>query len=632
VLDVLRAFSASVRSSPARLQRRAEKVLKVFRSCLVERRLAPVGKTLPRIVASLEQFSLQVEKRFVSIGHALRSQSELNTQLIAASQEVIALAIGTGTNCEAVRAPVQLIKDVLQFIDQRGDEIETLIGCLDGFVDRITSLQNQEAAIQRLLAPLGTVEVLFRIESAAMSGELQSVFASLTAEIRHLQQEVESVFTTQTTVLADTKTCLANAASNLRQQLHRQAEIVSEKRHVIEEALSRLEQEIASQTGHDVRLFELTGQVQSETDAIIVALQYQDITKQKIDHIRDALVELIASLSPKTAASDHWTAVAMSARVQSAQLVALEQDLAGATTKLTSHSERLQTALAAIGEECVALSEFKKVTVAMDGIVQVLLDTMSDVRPMIAATESNTSQAFDAVKQLGETAANATRTMQKLATDIRFLALNAQVQAAQVNVLNGLEVLSAETCSIADQTNEFSSVSGSRFDELMSELNAVVQRCEGLRVHTQEGRQGLEERARQAEDQLHAYRDLALQKLQQISELLEQSGQTSSTIEEATNFACIQTSVTAQLRAALENIAEATQGFQHSAQDESDQLKGIFSRYTMQSERSAHVQALSPAASSLPAAEPAPTPEPAPEAQTPPEPAKDNLGDNVELF
>jgi len=248
-----------------------------------------------------------------------------------------------------------------------------------------------------------------------------------------------------------------------------------------------------------------------------------------------------------------------------------------------------------------------------------------------------------------------------MSAQIRLIGLNAQVQAAlaaQDPRGAGLEVLSARTSEISEETNRISEQAAAQLDTLASGLAQSVKAFEQLRTDGLAQQSLLNDKGRVEEQHLHAFRDRALELVRSIGSSLDDIQEQAHKTLDSLQFTPFHQVTLPALRTPMLGIAEAAErlleGSGHGLA-KVNLIENFKRHYTMASERKVFARIVpvapaekSPRSHAEPAGNPKPQAEEDPSAQTTKPASAENqdaalvaagdapkshdLGSNVELF
>lgn len=643
---------------------------------------------LPRLFAAGRRRSLELHALFDQLRAASlelqRASGELETQFLATSSEMEVLAghgdqfvkqvqklvgLATGKECDdsVFSKAIQLVERATQFLTGCQAKTDEMLELLRDYNTQVKHLLGVEAELNRTMQPLQFVQVLFRVESASLDLGVQQMFGSLTQEIEGLHSQVREIFGTKFQQLEQTHQTIEQVIRQLAKQSHSLQQVVSAKKAQIESSLATLKEEMIANAERDSRLGRLSKEMAREVEQIVMGLQFQDIISQKLQHVKDALPAIENKFTAfetnpgEAAANEPLRFLQQSCRLEAGQVQAAQAELAKAETTIRSGIEKVLANLTEMDSHSLSLDEFKLLTTSFDGMVQTLVEMIEEVRRLVAATVSSAAEAYELLRPLGSLASDLTVIVEDISARIHLIGLNAQVQAARAaeeNAGTALEVLSARTSEISTETSRISQQAAAQLDAVAAGLAESVKAFEKLRADGLTQQALLDQRGCDEEQQLHAFRDSALETLRAIGSSLDDIRAQAQRALATIQFADFHEVTLPALRTPLAGIAEAAEHLLQSQGCDAAPVSLIESLqrdYTMASERKVFAEvmqgncaAASPAPEAgldielfadLPAVtheEPLPTMQPEKEAVPPPEngapPARDELGGNVELF
>ena len=584
----------------------ARSKLLVARSGFIRERL---GKESVAIVTAGDHLRVsggRLESAFTEIGGSLEKMSDRSGELVSKTEELINLAVGQVREDVKLDAAMEVVKRPLDYLEQSRTRTEDLIGMLENYIaqiNRITSLQEE---IRSAVGPLKYIQTLFKIESAPLPIEIQQIFVGLTKDIERLHSEVVSMFDRQFCLLRETQQTIRVVSVRLRETCARQKAITDENRTRIEVALANLQRDLERNQEHDIRISDISKHIAGEVGEMVIAMQVQDMVNQKLQHVREVFDEIIASIGIAT--SDKSRAekakallfVAESARLQSAQLQGVDNDLVEARDKFKTGIRGVKEGVGELDQESLSLAEFTPVISCTDGMVQTLLDIIDEVRGMLASTVEYTGESYESIKPIGNVASDLTSTMRELSANVHLIALNAEIQAAQLGSGTGLEVLSARTTMVSNETNRISQEVASKLDQFGNDLVGIVDSFQRLYEEGNDQVKAMGEDGKAEELGLHAIRDFMLQALLDVDQLVKEVGEMTGNVERRVDQDVIDDGAVKEAKLEMDRIAnlasECLKGALGTEQS-SERLAEISARYSMDSQRSIHGAVISSAES-----------------------------------
>ena len=477
---------------------------------------------------TLSNVSGEIEKCFLAIGSSLEKLPAISESLVSQSERLLSLATGRESGVATFDTTMSLLEDPLSFIDRCQTHLQDLIARLETSSAEIEKLVSSEALLNRAVAPLTYIQINFKIESAPLSHAVQQMFLALTEDVERLHRQVSQTFGQKFADLRQTQVTIKNVTARLRKDAENQGRSLRKKRAEVSKALAELQADLKQNEGRDILLTHISKAIDQQVGKLVMVLQSQDIASQRLAHAMHAIGEIQQRHQLARTGSnggeiyDPLAFCEVSSRLQEAQLASIEDELKQADEGIRKAIQQISEQIVQLDRECLSLTEFDRVTAGMDGLVQVLLDTIQEVRQMAHNAVDMADQAYQALRPIGGLASNLTGVMRDLSAQIHLIALNAQVQAAHNCGGTGLEVLAQGTASISNEARAISEKVARGVDSLTVELDHLVESLLRIREEGIQKRDLMENEARNQEQGLHAMRDETLNALTMVSDCIQQ--------------------------------------------------------------------------------------------------------------
>jgi hypothetical protein len=606
-------------------------------------RVRPLCVRLDAACVPFSSLADEIERRFLACGSALQEQVKLTARLNTQSRRLNELGARGDRGETAIHRVMQRLTTHLDLSDRFARESERLASTLDDYAHHLQLLLQDQQRLERSFAPMRALHSFFRIESAALPPELQSLFHAVTAEMRRLHEEVSASFAEDTTALVDTRRRVLAAASQLRHQSAEHLSIAATKRLEVQHALTDLSAKLAEQRRRQEQLATAITALDRETDRIAVSLQYQDITRQKMEHVHEAARAVLNGFAPadRTPLRQRAIVQRMLCQVQTVQLDSVQQELEQATDTITSGLRALLDHLDRIESECLSLDQLNAITADMDAAIAALGEIHRVTANLMQRALGRLTEAIQTARGFSAATTGATDTMRRLAADLLLMGLNAQVQALQANN-NCLEVLAGAVSHISGEAGTLTLDFERKLADTIRTLSDFVQRSEAFHLEVLAEHRVLHAENDAVSGELDAEHSAHKALVNDVGAALRQLRGQAGELLASIALADISREPIHDLRELFSALADACSEAVTDDQPLDERvLADVRSRYTMDSERTAHAAALRrpaavPVAGAAVARASSPA-EPAPGAATdlasatPPD-AGSSLGDNVELF
>ncbi len=604
-------------------------------------RVRAAMEEIPRVARTMEEVRANLAQRFTDVGDKISQVSDLCHALVGDTERLLQSASGAGEEGTALQRTVVMVESTLSYVDTCNAKFEAVVDHLHHCERQIAEILRLESEWSGVVAPLKHIRTLCRIEAAVLPPEMGAMFLALTTDIEQLEGKVGAMFAERFALLDSMLATIRKLARHLDIVLPENRAKSLAKRTQISTTLREIEEQLSHNSKRDFSLAVATRSVSETVTQIVVSLQCDDIVAQKSAHVIEALDELRAAAANPTVLTDHSRLGNLHrlARIQSAHVAAIGADLQAAETTVTDGFNRILTDVAQLDKNCLALHDLKKVTIAGDGMVQVLLDALTEAESLVQATVNEAREGYNRLSPLGAMTNSLTAAMSELSVSMHLIALNAQIQAIQHGTGTGLEVLAARMAEISRGISEVSTRALASLDDLAGRVRGTIEEFAQLRAEGDRHAETMSVDWKERESQLHAMRDHTLNAMQSIGSESEQIAKLSQRIINAFRVHQAVEAELERVRLELDRVAAATAPFAYAA-DHADAAADATHarRYTMASERAIHeaiAAGTEPAAEPPPAAEPADEKAPAPGAPAPsgaPAPAAAAGAGAIELF
>ncbi|PTY02446.1 hypothetical protein DB347_23875 [Opitutaceae bacterium EW11] len=542
-------------------------------------------KSLEKKHGALAELAALVEQEFTQIGAQLEATVRITDEL---KQETSALRRLTSDS--PVPAAIRLIRESLDAVDEWADSTARLLEGLTACAEHIQRLQHRGTELERAFSCLRTIEIFFKVETATLPIEVQSVFASLSKGMADLQVQAEASFGKEFECVATVKQVIADLTQHVTSLLGQHHERARSRRDAIEATLAELER---SQRVHDEQqsaVDEITSVVDRHTSVLVMSLQYQDITRQKMEHVQHALQDLVDGRALQSHTLGALRGVGQACRLQASQLDGVNDDFESTDAHLREGSSGILGSLTDLQAALGSRRDAEPLRAGLTHATETLSATIAELRALAAAAHLGTRRTAEGVKSFAELTRTIAGTTDTLATEIRFIAINAQVQAAHVDNGGSLEVLAQQTCLASDEIGEVSRDVAKHLQEVHARLREFAQECLEADTTTTARAQLLDTEGRRLEEQLSIHRDSALAGLDRLQ------GSSVRLREQASRWISLrpQDAVSAPLEALRTSLLETADACEdHPAAGEVDghlaaSLFRHSRRYTTEEERRIH--------------------------------------------
>jgi hypothetical protein len=383
---------------------------------------------LSALAVELARFCADIEGEFVRVGGKLQEFSE-RAGVISVDAADIAATLGDGGTASPSRGLEQLVDRLEIYFESSGREMGDIEGGLDKMLGGLSVVDGEIGAFMRLVRMLRILGISTRIESARLTRR-DTGFDTLSEDVIQLAKGIEHHLEIMTARKLDLRhqisATLMRIASVHKQRGATARDVLTETRGSVVSLRHAHARSAEAATG----VAALSGAVSSHIRDVVTSMQFHDITRQQIEHVRDALLELRSS---SVAATDAPGAaeVAAGCELQSAQLELAEQTLLPAAGKIGEALRRIVTDVIDLSLRAREIagssgntggSMLERLEKRLSPAIGRLLDEAEASRGLSTVLREVATEA--------ETMAGFMSDIEQIGSKIEMVALNASVKAA----------------------------------------------------------------------------------------------------------------------------------------------------------------------------------------------------------
>lgn len=593
------------------------------------------AESLSRRLGEEKEFLLtvirDVEAEFLETGQGLERLTRQLGEIQVPCQELIGLTLGQNQDA-VVSFTFQLLKKAEDLVLACYEQYDHVFATFGELQQRLAKLSRRHDDLMRVLLPLNFITTSFRIEASRNPPDVQEIFSSLADGMGRTVNEVRGTMERQFSDLAASEAVARNLMAQTFASIRVHREEVAAILKTSRRQLNELSEALAVSTAGASDLSRLNESVNRHINGIVMAQQCQDITRQKIEHVGEAMDAMRAHLDEARRNTTQGETEARrfvfhAGQIQLHQIRDVFGQLGQAADDLTSGIRSLRTEAGAAADVAVRMGgatlDAKVADQCQAGIGEILAilnQAVMKIREILAIFEPLQASFVDCT---GKAAA--------LANDVRHAGLNAQIFAVHAPDGGSLEVLAGHVRAISDDVIGQVGQMGLELSQTIGMVANLRQRLEDFDIL------GVAEEAVLSRETL-----LSRAKLTDLKEVIplligrvagSQQEFARSVEEILANVRFPSTVAGAGARAVrfFEHLVEwggqaagTGSGVEAGAARKIEQLH---SRYTMESERRVHAAAMQPAAAGETS-----TPEPGLALASAKDASAGQLGDNVELF
>jgi len=458
----------------------------------------------------------KIEDRFLKTAARLEQMTALGDKLLKDTEQAFEAAVGN-TNSENLKSPGHNLIRWLNCLDENQEALRPLLRRITSHQRRIDHILNQEKRLRQTVSTLQILPSLFKIEAARLPPENRPLFLALVRDIQRVHLNVAESLSGSFGAVESLGRRLAEGRSRFDCFIETKCRAIGERKTELEASLVENNRQLEAIHRTSSDLLANTRETHQHIGRVVIALQFQDITRQKLQHIdkmRGELEHVIANHSP---ARKTLQFCSEAATLCQAHCESTGQALRRACDDINEGVGQLRDGLDRLDETSRRLREFIDSAVSAEGFIQRMLDASDELEFLTRDLVEGIREMHTFLDPLKGALTGLSMTMGQVSAEIRLVALNAQVQAIQNGLGTGLEILSARTCDVADEMYAIGEQMTQALQELNSVLQADLERFSEIHKESEQVMSALANDWADEADRLHAYRDRALSMYMAIS-------------------------------------------------------------------------------------------------------------------
>ena len=416
-----------------------ENVAKVANSNSANKKLSNFLKRSSQVIGStiqcLDMLKISTDQDFFSIGSNLQAFSD-SAKTLAGNASAAAKQISSEEilkSWDGILAVLNKVSILTMLTENKASENS---GLLKHVMNELLEFNLSMEGFTKTTKTLRILSVYTRIESAAIT-EMNISFYAIAEDVRNLSDLIDSKCSN---IQAETElliTLIGQSISQLSQLAERQetaADILNETRGNIDSVLEKH----GARTTAIEHISEFSRNVYKNINNIVVSMQIDDITRQKIEHVVTALNEIAERLKGfelgkinESEQNELARLVADTCRIQSAQLCHAKDGLQSEVNLIIRNLNEIISLIGEVSADSIGMlgiselanlsfltdiqkdiNRIEKFAYQSDDVIQKLFSTMSS----LAQKSSNMSSFLDEIDEIS--------------SNIQLIAINTQIGGA----------------------------------------------------------------------------------------------------------------------------------------------------------------------------------------------------------
>ncbi len=438
---------------------------------------------LAQAAGHVARFCGAIEGEFLSIGGQLQDFSGRAGSISASAEDVAAL-LGGERIVQSTGGLSRLAHDLESFFDAAGRDLAGIEQSMTRIVAGLHSVEAEVLGFERVVRLLRILGVSTRIESARLTRR-DTGFDTLSADVTQLSVSIAGRLDAMVDRKNRLERRLAGAAVRLkdleaRRGAHAGA-VLAETRQALG-FLDETHQRSAAAAGEVARI---SAAVSGHVSDVVMSMQFHDITRQELEHVRDALNELAGEL-PRL---DADAAAVRTAGVSALQAAQLDSSKTRIVEAVSTIADALRGTVHDIGDLARRAREVAGLVDQAGGSV---LQRLEDrLKPAIERLFEEREASAELTEVLRSVAAESDAIaafvgeIQQIGTQIERIAMNASVRAAHTGAEGAaLGVLAEAIQRLSADTRQRTSLAAAALHEVLQAAEEIKRRVDQGRDQT----------------------------------------------------------------------------------------------------------------------------------------------------
>ena len=429
--------------------------------------------TIPRALTTLQEdlgeLNRFVARQFLSLAEALQSISGHARDIAGLSREVTGLAAD-----EESDGAIGTLRHILADSERMQVMAETSREKMQEILQRLNESRSALSYLAKMRVMLQVFGMLSRIEGSRLRNTAVDV-AGLAADIRHLAEQIECHVTMIEEEVARLAELVAHSGQQLNQargqEQQQAADLINRTQAVLAQLHERAEASRAAALSIDAQY----ASIRSATDKIVMALQSEDLARQRMEHVQEAIRQASVALESGESTAD----CARILILQRSQVLSTRDMLSDSIRSIHDSLRSLGPRLEALTAQTAALaSQTEEDGLSFAAGVEAGLATVSSVFGQYLASSRAVGTTVDTVLPSLALMATGTNKLEEIEFSVRLISLNAIVKSEQL----GAE--GAAISTIATQLEKFSAQSEGYTHAVLESLRAIEIAVQAISGHT----------------------------------------------------------------------------------------------------------------------------------------------------
>ncbi len=390
----------------------------------------------------VESFSQSITSDFTQHSRTLGELVDDIEELKKSCNAVVDI-ISTDDGETPIQFAYQLFKKSEDIIMASFDQFRMIFDSVRTLRELIQNIESNQNQLAKITVPLKMITVQYRITASMMDEKTRQEFYDLADKLAILISEINERIAKQFRDLTETGMVCSEIISGLDTMVSEYEGQISKQLGTSRSDLGSLGDSLNSSHKLIEEITQCSDRLSNDIFSIMVSMQAQDMTSQKLEHICaaiDSICERLQTSNRKDKAATLFF-VREASKIQSNQLGKLFKDLVAAMQSIRAAAQDTDSEIESIAKATEELSVIGSQT----DLLRTSAESVRQILRFVESTIDKTKGILVSLKPLREKFTNSTAKVMNIAVEMRMVAVNAQVYASNVTDGEALEVLSQST-------------------------------------------------------------------------------------------------------------------------------------------------------------------------------------------
>jgi len=550
---------------------------------------------LKSIITKIDEINRNSEKDFLKIGNQLTGFLTRTSEIHQASIEA-AKSISEKILKEGIEPLTLLLKEFSGYLENSSREIGNDTGLLKEINEKIENIISEQTGFHKIVKHLKMLGVSTKIESVRLGSDDQG-FYSLAENVDKLSSQISDKSKAIGDKASNLKNTMQTAVENLiklsNDQKSQSESIINNTNHSIAELNDKYYQ--CSMKVNTVSKNVVS--VRSNVGNLVTSIQFHDITRQQIEHVKEIIADQVTALAEFTGEGikeeeiEALETVSDICALQSAQFEASINQFYSASENILNSLKGIESNVAMIfaessdllsqkgGNKSNSLQNIKNEL----GVVSLSLEKNELIS--VGLTES-IAGVVKIVDELSQNVAD----IQEIGDEIEIIALNSRVKAARTG-LNGsaLGVLSEAIQNLSVEARNQSQITTGILTQISNSSEKL--KSSMINVSNSDGHNEIHEIENKVKHLIESTIEIEKQAERMVETLRNNVGSLSADLNKSVNEFFVHEYVMDKGKNIISEINKIAGAYSTGMNMDSDRLartNKYLSKYTMNSERKIH--------------------------------------------